>query len=699
MSTDDTTSAQGLLTLADVAVLARVQRPVVSMWRQRPHRDAGPFPRPARVAAGVAQFDRDEVVGWLAASGRGNNPDVAIEAVLQSRPPTPTPSGRDLAEALLLVRAASGESLTGLDVEDLLDVTDDVDPHDRFAWSEVAQAEPADVLASAAYVEALAAASFGVWHALTHLRRDPSRFGLPPEASAPADAVLACVGAVVDAVARSLGDDGGDGDVDGAPIADPTGCSAPVVLATMAAAGQEAGSVLLRPAVPSDGEARRLGARAAWRTLLARGIDPTALAVDEAGHAAVDVPAVLVAGFPHTGAPAMTPGRLLDAVDDVVLQLDDTRRAIILGPASVLTDALGGRGAQQARRRILDSGRLRALVRFDVGSVPAIPNRRMALWVLGPAPEGFRQGRTAVADLAGLDLADVTDDLVSDIVAALEDRPVADGIETQGHAHVFRVARYQRTFTVLARDGDLVPRDVRVPAVMRRPAPGEERVRRAVDLAARVALPEPVEVRPPVAVSGRVTTIRELLAQGLVRVVSGTRLRADEPRPAAEHPSGVAVVGLPELSGTQRPGGRVVDLLTFTAAHPRATRTEAGDVVFCTGPTPAAWVDARGGSVVEYPARVIRAVDRDGHSERVVPRVLAADLARGSGTQWRAYGARVVPVVEADTLTQVLESIAVAREDALRRARDLEQLTELLADGTVVAQSPTMMNPLEPEGH
>lgn len=395
----------------------------------------------------------------------------------------------------------------------------------------------------------------------------------------------------------------------------------------------------------------------------------------------------------------MTPGRLLDAVDDVVLQLDDTRRAVILGPASVFTDALGGRGAQQARRRILDSGRLRALVRFDVGSVPAIPNRRMALWVLGPAPEGFRQGRTAVADLAGLDLADVTDDLVSDIVAALEDRPVADGIETQGHAHVFRVARYQRTFSVLARDGDLVPRDVRVPAVMRRPAPGEGRVRRAQDLAARVSLPEAVEVRPPVSVSGRVTTIRELLAQGLVRVVSGTRLRADEPHAEAEHPSGVPVVGLPELTGTHRPGERVVDLLTFTVAHPRASRTEAGDVVFVAGPTPAAWVDARGGSVVEFPARVLRAIDRDGVPERVIPRVLAADLARGKGTQWRAYGARVVPVVEADTLTQVLESIAVAREDALRRARDLEQLTELLADGTVVAQSPTMMNPQEPEGH
>lgn len=690
--------AEDLVTLADVAVLAQVQRPVVTMWRSRPHREAGAFPSPVAEKGQRAWFERAAVVTWLAASGRGNNPEAAQDAALHARPPVPTPAGRDLAAALLFTRMVTDTPLTGCDREDLLDLADEADPDDRVGFTEVAAATAGDLVATAEYVDALVDASYGGADALVHLTRDPSRFGLLADATAPAADVLAFVGDVVRAVARAQREH------DDVPVVDPTGCAADVVLAAARSrSGDTDLRALARPATVSDLESRTDAIRDSWRTLALHGLFPEPIDVGDEGHVDVTVPAVLVARYPHPGAPALTPERLLEEVDDVLVQLKDDQRAILLGPASVLTDALGGRAARQARRAILDTGRLRALVRFDARSVPAAPQRRLALWVVGPAPtRNFRaHGRTAVADLAALDLEEVGADLVSDIVAALEDRPISGADETQGRAHVFRVARYQRTFSVLARDGDLVPRDIRVTDRAR--VVGAEAARRAHALAESTRTPAAVahvEVQPAIPAHGRVTTIRELLDEGKVRVLRGTRLAGNETRMRGERvgPGEVPVVGGPELTGETRPGERVVDLLAFTAAHPRASRTEAGDVVFVAGPRPGAWVDARGGAVVEAPAKAMRAVPIDGDGDRVIPRVLAADLERGRGSQWRAFAARLVPVVEADTLTQVLDSIAVARDDALRRAAELTELTELLADGVVAGQVTPMMDPVETEG-
>ena len=688
-----------LLSLGDVAVLARVKRPVVTIWRGRPHAEAGPFPAPVAQVRGQDRFARADIVAWLQASGRGNNPEVGADAALHARPPVPTPAGRDLAEALLTVAAASGARPGELDREDLLDLADEVDPGDRMAFSEISAASERDLVASAAYVDALLCAAYGPAEALGHLRRDPARFGRTPDATAPAPGVVQLVGSLAQALADPLRAAGS------VPPADPTGCGADLVVGALEARGTEAHEgVLVRSVTALDGPSRAEATRESWRTLAVYGAMPDPIDVDDDGHIDIAGTAVIVARYPHPGAPALTPERLLDEVDDVLLQLKDEQRAVVLGPASNLTDALGGTRAEQKRRSILDTGRLRALVRLGRGSTPAAPQRRLAVWVFGPTPTGnFRgEGRTAVADLAGLDLADVREDLVSDVVAAVEDRPLPQmgGVdETQGRAHVFRVARYQRTFSVLAREGDLVPRDLHA---VPRAAAAPERAN-AASVADAVTTPVggvPVRVRAePGLPRGRVVTLRELLDDKRVRVVPGTRLAHTEVLAPAETVGGLTVVGVPELSGRVRPGERVVDHLAFTAAHPRATRTEAGDVVFCAGPTPGAWVDVRGGTVVEAPARALRVMPDDERPDRVVPRVLAADLARGQGPEWRAFPARLVPVVTADTLTEVLDSIALARDAAVRRADDLEHLTELLADGTVDGRLTAMMDSTEPEGH
>lgn len=686
------------MTLGEVARLARVQRPVVTMWRRRPHPSAGHFPSPVELS-GQRRFARSKVVAWLQASGRGNNREVAADAALHARPPVPTPAGGALAEALLLVASSADVPLADLDRDDLLDLAEEVDPDDRVAFLEIAAASERDVVASAAYVDALLGASHGPAEALGHLRRDPSRFGRTSEPTAPAQDVVRLVGALAQALADPLRESGP------VPMADPTGGGADVVLGALEARGPDLHEgALARPVATADSASRAGATRESWRTLAIHGAMPEPIDVDDEGRVDIVGRAVIVARYPHPGAPALTPEQLLEEVDDVLVQLKDEQRAVVLGPAPILTDALGSTRAQRMRRRILDTGRLRAAMRLGRGSSPSAPQQRLGMWVFGPTPLGnFRGvGRTAVADLAGLDLADVREDLVSDVVAAVEDRPLphVGGVdETQGRAHIFRVARYQRTFSVLARDGDLVPRDLHA-------APRRARAHAPVNpsaAAAAVAAPlNGVAVRLSTEASlprGRVVTLRELLDEGRLRVVAGTRLAESEVLTPEQAVGGLTVVGVPELSGQQRPGGRVVDHLAFTAAHPRAVRTEAGDVVFCAGPTPGAWVDARGGTVVEAPARALRVVPDDAGPDRVVPRILAADLARGRGAQWRTFPARLVPVVTADTLTEVLDSIALARDEALRRADALAHLAELLADGTVDGRLTAMMDSVALEGH
>ena len=83
------TATETLVSLADIARLARVQRPVVSMWRKRPaaRGEIIPFPQPRATHDAHEVFDLAEVLGWLERTGRGNNPDARIEAPLALRVP------------------------------------------------------------------------------------------------------------------------------------------------------------------------------------------------------------------------------------------------------------------------------------------------------------------------------------------------------------------------------------------------------------------------------------------------------------------------------------------------------------------------------------------------------------------------------------------------------------------------------------
>lgn len=647
----------GTLTLADVAALAGVRRPVVSMWRTRPCA-AGAFPSSVLTEDGVEQFGAHAVVQWLEASGRGNNADPAAALALHLRPPSPTPEGMRLASALITLRALAGEPLEAFDAEDLVELADETDPADRMLTREIARSGAGLLEQSARFVDAVVDASYGPGDAMRTLVRDPRRFAGSPREDEIVPEARAFVARVVHALAgpvRSLGP---------CALVDPTGCADDLLLAITGADGGEwRDPVRMRAAGDRDEAVRQ-----SWRVVSTHIGVPDAAPVDEEGVVDVDEPGVLVARLPHHGTGRMTPREILDAIDDIAVRLRPSQRAVLVAPASVLVDALPDAAADRARHAVMSTGRLRAVVRLGHRVQPARGQERLAVWVLGPQPGAdFRQvGRTAVADLSAMSLDDVTDELVADIVAAIEDvvPRAADGrpLDLEGRAHAFRVARYQRTSDLLAERGDLVPRDLR-PAAVR----SSEGVRE---------------------------TVRALLDEGHLSLVPGVRLAPEEVHAGP----GPRVVGLPELSGERRPGDRCTDLLTFTAAHPRAARTQPGDVVFAPGPHGGAWVDQDGGSVVEAPARMLRLAPDDGRPHRAVPHVLAADLAGVSTAEWRATAIRLVPADVAPTLTTTLATVQADRDAALARAARLTGLIDTLADDACAGGLTVMLDHATTEG-
>lgn len=66
---------QQLISLPDIARLAQVQRPVVSVWRTRSRGTQFPFPDPKQTNGSQELFASAEIVHWLQETGRGNNPE------------------------------------------------------------------------------------------------------------------------------------------------------------------------------------------------------------------------------------------------------------------------------------------------------------------------------------------------------------------------------------------------------------------------------------------------------------------------------------------------------------------------------------------------------------------------------------------------------------------------------------------------
>jgi len=655
------------MTLVEVARLAQVQRPVVSMWRSRAARSGTPFPSSVVTVRGEERFPADAVVDWLERTGLGNNPDVRADAAAFASPKGMSPQDDEIVfhglAALLCLREIAGAPLTDLPDEELLDVADDADPDDEFLFSEI-EALGDRRLSLGVYVDGLADAAYHSGAAFERLMQDRFRLILPGHTTV---ALHERAHELISCLAAALALDAGS---DPALFVDPTAGGSDL-LVSLVSREESVGSATVMIAGHYDAVSRH-----ARRRLRVHGVHCVPLAVDDDGAWEVPRPAVHVAQYPSPGCPTMAAEEILSAVENIVLQMDDTHRGVVLAPAGVLADRIRNRHVDELRDALLRQGRVRAIVRLPRGLVVSRPRQAVALWVLGPAhyTVPIDERWTTLADLTDMELDGAAiGDLVSDLVTAMGDRRTV-------HAHAFRFARPVATRTLLAGRRDLV--DSR-PAVVR-----PSRVS-GPDLAVRIAelttalrsadaermMDVGVEAYD-VEAGSRLTTLGEVITAGHLRVVPGNRLD-----PAALPGGTVRVLGPEELSGAVHPGSRGIDRLAFEAAHPTGRYTEPGDVVFSTSPRPAVLVDVDGGSVAASPARVLRihATSPGG----LLSDVLAADInaAPAGAKAWRGWSIRRVPATERDALTTVLATLARQRAGARERLALLDELDHLVVRG------------------
>ena len=632
-----------LIDLSGVARLADVQRPVASVWRSRFASAGDPFPPAVSEKGGRAFFDAMSVAQWLARTDHGNNPHVVADAAASA-----VPADFDIAEpghvaavdALLSLRAASGDPVGGASIAELRRRAMAADPDDSCLLTEVSTARPAwaewaDLLADAAYSPLEASRVLEQRHAATR-----SSAGSSGPLTADGAAMLA-------ELAQALVQDcAGE-------LAVSAGIAASLADGIAARVGDD---IDLVPSTSYEGRAIR-------RRMLCDGV--------------VLVPSLMTAPLPRLSLVRLPSGRsatasaILRDIDDLALRMKDHDRVVVLAPAVALIDAAAPADVL-ARTDVLRSGRIRAIVRLPAGLVTSAPREALALWVLGretgdvPVADRF----TAVADLTDHPLtAAARADLTSDVIAAM-------GSARDVRAHAFRFVRLVRTTSLLAARGGLIAGKVKPTGAAR-----SARDLPALLDRARTALGDDAPTTAPTLRDGAPVApahVGTLIAERHLRVLPGTRIASNEPSA-----TGLVAVYADDLDNPARIGRRRLDPLDFATRHPSARLTAAGDVVFRAGPAPRAWVDPDGSKVVVYPARVLRINPADPGG--LVPELVAADIDRSVGGpgSWSRWLLRRVAPQESAPLRAALAEVATRRAELERRLDALDTYSDVLTAGVV----------------
>lgn len=666
------------MTLADVAALAKVQRPVVSMWRKRSSGGQLPFPEASGQVNGTELFDAGDITAWLETTGRGNNPearnDVAAFARMTAAASTEAQNGRRMFNSLtslLALKVITGQELSPRTTDELLDAADEADPDDLFLYAEL-EALGTELSGLAGFADRLADSAFSAPAAFEKLLSKRFREGLREQFdTALTDPALDLVASAAMELAQTL---------DAPPFVDATPGGSDLMLRIVQRFGET------RPLTLLIGDHDGGPSRLARRRLAVHGADSEHMEIDAQGVFSVNGPAVHVAQYPAPGEPGLGTTEILEAIENTVLQMDDRQRGVVIAPARLLCDPLTD-ASGRLRSDLLRSGRIRAVVRLQAGLLPAKPREPQALWVLGPshAEVPLAERWTMVADLSTTSLTpDVRQDLISDIVASMGTRAII-------RAHSFRFARLVQTRVLLASKGSLVEA-----SATRRPtaADGAEAALRIEELVRLLSQeqsgpPSVTDVQPtPNGNRSGTASVQELINAGNLRYIKGNRL--DERNINSRE--GKKVLGRRELQEPHTAEPRFISLLEFTAACPDGRLTEPGDVIFCTSPRPAALVDHEGGNVVVFPARILR-ID-DGDPGGLVPDVVAADVNSrpASDKAWHSWRLRRTPDAQRQPLVQVLAGLQHEQLEARRRLERLEELATLFTDG-VAGGSLTLTHP------
>lgn len=641
------------MSLADIAALAHVQRAVVSMWRRRPsvRGELVPFPAPLETREGQELFAMSDVVAWLETTGRGNNPDARADALGHARPVVQLDDAVMLTalDALLCLKAHTGLDLVELSADEVVTQASEVDPTDDHLVRELLAAGD-ELSALAVYAERL---SDSMWDAASAHQRIRTRWTTRTarsraELSAVALDLLGEVGA---AIALDV-----EGDI---VIHDPLSSDTDLVDAVLNQLGERVSAHVL---VSGDSVAARAARRLHWTQ--GRSV------VDAAPEGILPL---VVSRVPIPGG-AKDPASVLKSADDVQLELHDQQRALVVGPASVMCDALRDAELDQQRDHFIRLGRLRCALRLPAGLVADGSRLVLGLWVLSGEPASVRveARRLATADLTNETLRpDVIGDVATDVVASLTD--------TSRATHAFRYARLHLTSVLLAGSGQIValgsgPDRVTVTSG----AAGVVGVSRmAAELEEQPWLSplDGLTLDPGEAAGSAVgISIDEAERGGLVSIHSGSRFDVAAP----ETSFGVRVV---DAQAVHDPAAarRGLDPLELERSWPRARRTEPGDVIFCASPRPAAVVDHEGFSVVAFPARLLRCSPDRGMVPEAVARAIN-DLPPQS-PRWRSWRLPQVPVDQAAILGAALRQLGSDEIRTRERLTRLSALAQELAQG------------------
>ncbi|WP_269044944.1 hypothetical protein [Paenarthrobacter sp. Z7-10] len=594
----------------------------------------------------------------------------ATPGTINSTNSTETHAGHfEALTALLALRVTSGSTLGGLSSAELLDAADESDPDDHFLYREL-EARGKQLTPLAQYADRLVDGSYNAAAAFEKLMTDRFRTGLGGHSTVALTApAIELVAAAAVELGRTVGSD--------PSFVDPTLGGSDLLLGVLHRLG-DAGSPTFLTTKDDDGAARLVR-----RRLRAHGVRAVPLDIGTDGSFDVPGPAVQMAQFPSPGCPSMGPDQILAGIEQILLQMDDPQRAVLIAPAGVLCDAaVAGTRVSGLRADLLRSGRVRAVIRLPQGLRRSQPRQAQALWVLGPsfAEVDIADRWTMVADLIGQELTPAAaQDLLADIAASMGDRAMV-------RAHSFRFARLVLTRSLLAARGSLVAAAQPTGAAQRRAADPAAAAVRADELL-RLLTEESgagqspdlrilsTAAGPAAATPLPAAAIHQLLVAGALKYLQGNRLDPDDLAGAGS----TRLIGTAELLTTGR--SRSISLLDFTRRHPHGRLTEPGDIVFCTSPRPAAVVDTQGAAVVLFPARVLRI--NATKPRGLHPDVVAADINAlpPAAKDWRNWRLRTVPESQHQALTDALQQIQHAQRLARERLLMLNELDNLIKDG------------------
>ncbi|MCX4095307.1 hypothetical protein [Nocardia sp. alder85J] len=639
----DHPTSEPTLTLQDIADLAQVKRPVVSMWRNRPavHGKHIPFPQPVDEVGGIARFARADVVDYLERTGRGNNAEHRVDVAAAG-----VPDGMSLEDlvTLLCLRQSIGD-LEQLSIDECIAAASEFDPDDELLAGEVAAL--GDTRQARAFIDGLVASSYGGADALAKL--ESSRAGRELAARDLDPAAVSILRTIVDACRLEL---------------DPEG-------AQVVSAGDAPSVVLALSDSDSDIEVYALGNAPAARALRRR------MMIREQEQGSGDGPRVRllsIVGEELTQA--------LEDVDNVLIDLGPGEIAVVLGAASVLCDAIPRAAARSSnpegkRAETLRLGGLAAALKLPRGLWKEAHRQALGVWVYCG---GAQIDLPVVADLGTVLPADLDHDaLATDLASAIGDR--GDRI-----ARAYRYGRVVKLGDILAGHAVVPPGTTAVRVRAPEAVDDLDRVYAATLL---TSAPDPgfdVVARAGAgSLEVRQRPLGELAERKLMRMRTGSKIDRSH-----GDPNGTVRV----LSADGSTDGLVLDSLNAHRRYPRATRTEPGDVVFCENP-PQALVDETGGNLVLSPSRILRLSPDAG----IGPRALAA-LINGLPPHrvgWKSWNVPRLGEDESARLEAVLAEAAGysarlrARQDAVAELR--RALIEGIGAGTV-----SLCVPDEPTG-